>query len=167
MDRVLIGNAVFFIGALIMIATGFIRNKNRILGVQCVQFAVMGIGQAILGGFTGAITNLVSILRNLFGIRTKFGLPFKLVFCAVQIGMTFFVAPKTLIDWFPTMSACLYTWFLDIKSAIIFKVIMILCQVLWVVYDFIIQNYVGMVFDVSTMVSLGAGIVMLQKAKEK
>ncbi len=167
MDRVFIGNAIFFVGALIMIGIGFIRSKNKILGAQCVQFAVMGIAQVVLGGFSGAIANLVGILRNILGIRVKFGTPLKFFFCALQIGMTFFVMPKTIIDWFPVMSTCLYTCFLDTKSTVVLKMVMIVCQALWVAYDFVIQNYTGMVFDVSAIVSLTAGIVMLQKAKEK
>ncbi len=167
LNHILIGNAIFLIGSLMMVAIGIIRGKNRILVVQCVQFTFMGIAQFILGGITGSITNAVSILRNVICVWVKFTLPYKLLFMGIQVIMTILVWPTTVIQWLPTVAACLYTWFLDTKSEKVLKTVMIVCQLFWVVFDFSIQNYVGVAFDLFTVVSTVAGILMLKKARAK
>lgn len=150
-----------------MVAIGLIRSKKKILIAQCAQFTIMGIAQLILGGITGTVTNLVSILRNIICVRVKFTLLYKLIFMGLQVGLTLLVMPTTLIAWFPTAAALLYTWILDTKSEKVLKWAMIACQLLWVVFDFSIQNYVGVVFDLFTVVSTVVGIMMLQKARQQ
>lgn len=150
-----------------MVSIGLIRSKQKILIAQCAQFTIMGVAQLILGGITGTITNLVSILRNVICVRVKFTLAYKLIFMGIQVLLTLFVLPKTLIEWFPTAAALLYTWVLDTKSEKVLKIAMIACQVFWVVFDFSIQNYVGVVFDLFTIVSTVAGILMLRKARKQ
>ena len=64
--QLFIGNIVIFIGALFMVAIGLIKSKKNILIAQNFQFLIMGIGNLILGGTSGFISNMVSIARNLF-----------------------------------------------------------------------------------------------------
>lgn len=165
MNHIIIGNAIFFVGSLIMVAIGLIRSKQKILIAQCVQFTIMGVGQLILGGITGTITNIVSILRNIICVRVKFTLVYKLIFMGLQVALTLLVRPTSLLQWLPTVAALLYTWILDTKSEKVIKITMIACEVIWVVFDFSIQNYVGAVFDIFTIVSTIAGIIMLKKAR--
>ena len=47
MNILLIGNAFALVGAILMIVTGFLKKKNQILGVQIVQFTLMGIGKTL------------------------------------------------------------------------------------------------------------------------
>lgn len=167
MDLVVIGNVVSLVGALFMIAIGFLKRKRHILVAQCLQFGIMGAGQWFLGGITGLISNLVSIARNLVCIRFSFQLPLKLIFMAIQILMTLAVRPVGVVAWFPTLAACLYTWFLDTKKETLLKIVIIACQLLWIVYDASIQNYSALVFDVFTVFSNLAGIFMIQSSAKK
>ena len=167
MNPVVIGNVVSFIGALFMIAIGFIKRKRHILVAQCFQFGIMGAGQWILGGTTGVISNLVSIVRNLVCIWLPFSLPLKLVFMVIQVLMTVAVRPVGLVAWFPTIAACLFTWFLDTKKETLLKIVIIACQLLWIVYDASIQNYSALIFDVFTVLSNLAGIFIILKTRKK
>lgn len=167
MDLVVIGNVVSLIGALFMIAIGFLKRKRHILVAQCFQFGIMGAGQWILGGITGVISNLVSIIRNLVCVWLPFRLPLKLVFMVIQVLMTLAVKPVGVVAWFPTVAACLYTWFLDTKKETLLKIVIIVCQLLWIAYDASIQNYSALIFDVFTVFSNLAGIFMIQKSAKK
>ena len=167
MDPVVIGNVVSFIGAMFMIAIGFLKRKRHILVAQCFQFGIMGAGQWILGGITGVISNLVSIVRNLVCMWLPFRLPLKLTFMLIQVLMTLAVKPVGLVAWFPTVAACLYTWFLDTKKETLLKIVIIACQLLWIVYDASIQNYSALIFDVFTVFSNLVGIFMIQKSAAK
>ena len=63
-NSLLIGNIIALIGALFMVAIGLVKNKRNILIMQNIQFFIMGIGNLILGGVSGFVANIVSIIRN-------------------------------------------------------------------------------------------------------
>lgn len=161
--QIIIGNIVAFTGALIMISIGFIKGKSRILIVQCVQFFVMGLGNLILGGFTGFLTNMVSMLRNLYTFKFKYTIPVKLIFIAAQVILAVRVNNLGLIGWLPIIAASAFTWFLDVKSGLGIKILIVTTQVPWLIYDLYIKSYTGSVFDVLSIITNTVGIVMILK----
>ena len=80
MNPILLGNLISFAGAFLMVVIGLIKRKEKVLAVQCVQFSLMGIGNLVLGGVTGALSNLISLIRNLVCYRTGVTVPLKLIF---------------------------------------------------------------------------------------
>lgn len=162
-NPVLVGNIISLIGSFVMIAIGFLKKKNQILLAQCAQFGIMGAGQAVLGGFSGVVSNIVSILRNLICVKWAFTMPFKVTFIVIQILLTAAIKPVGIIAWLPAIAACLYTWFLDLKNERLLKIVIIITQLFWIVYDFSIHNYTALAFDVFTVISNCIGIIMLKK----
>ena len=166
-DVRIIGNCISFVGALIMVGTGFIKKKDRILLAQCAQFGILGISNLVLGGVTGFISNILSIVRNLYCIKFKFGWPAKLVFVVLQAAISGVVNTEGVIGWFPVFCAALYTCILDVKDERILKGVIIFMQVLWCIYDFVHCNYVVFVMDIATIIANIVGIIMIQKAKSR
>ena len=162
---VLFGNLVSFLGCILMVAIGFIKKKDRILTAQCIQFALMDAGNLILGAMAGVISNGISIIRNLLFTRVKGTTGLKVLFIAIQVALTLLMSGGALIEWLPVMAVVVYTWCLDLKSAVAFKVVIIGCQVLWTVYDWHYMNYVAFAFDLMTIVSTVVGIVMIRREK--
>lgn len=165
MNTILIGNIFAFVGALVMVSIGLIKTKKNILLAQCVQCLIMGIGNLILGGVTGFLSNMVSIVRNLISVRTKMTAPLKIFFIAVQLVMAWFFNNLGIIGWLPVFAACLFTWYLDSDSEILLKAIIILSEIMWSVFDFTIHNYVALCMDILTVVTNTIGIVMLKKGR--
>lgn len=166
MNLVVIGNLISFLGCLLMVSIGFLRKKEQILGVQCLQFSLMGVSNFLLGGISGTISNLVSIVRNLVFFKAKVTVPLKLGFIALQILLSLGALGKSPLEWLPVLAAGALTWFLDVKSEITLKAVIIATFFLWVVYDLCHQNYVAMTFDVLSIFSNAAGIFMIYKAKK-
>ncbi len=52
MNPILIGNIISFAGAIIMVLIGLIKERKKILSAQIAQFALMGLGNLVLGGVT-------------------------------------------------------------------------------------------------------------------
>ncbi len=161
----LLGNIAAFIGCVIMVAIGLIKKKEHILTAQCFQFAFMGLGNLALGATAGFISNLVSIVRNLVFTRIRPTFALKIGFIAVQALLTLLIGGTALIEWLPVIAVVVYTWFLDIKNAVAFKLMIIGTQLLWTVYDLYYQNYVAFTFDLLTMVSTVIGIIRIKKEK--
>ncbi len=56
----------------------------------------------------------------------------------------------------------LFTWFLDSENVILLKVLIAGMQLMWLVYDISISNYVGMVVDVVSAVTNVVGIFLVK-----
>ena len=159
------GNLVSLIGCVLMVAIGFVRKKERVITLQCVQFGFLAAGNLILGAFSGFISGVVSILRNLVFPRVGGGPGLKLVFIAVQVVLTFLAGWAGPISLLPLLAGILFTWFIDTKSDVQLKWVIIIAQVMWAVYDFYYRNFVAFTFDILTILSNLMGIVMLKKER--
>jgi len=162
---VLLGNFAAFVGCVIMVAIGFIKKKERILTAQCVQFGFLALGNLALGATAGFISGIVGIVRNLVFTKTKGSTRLKLVFIAVQLILTAFTWNGQLIEWIPVLATVLFTWFLDTKSDMLFKLVIIAGQAMWTCYDWFYLNYVAFVFDLLTIGSNLIGMLIIRKSK--
>lgn len=165
MNTLLIGNLVSMLGAGLMVVIGILKTRRQILLTQCLQFALMGAGNLVLGGYTGAVSNFLSIVRN--GIVCALGDlsgPLKLIFIAVQVLLSAMTNAHGLVGWLPVAATVLYTWMLDAKSEVTLKLVMIAAQLMWLSYDIFFQNYTAAAFDILTVASTVLGILRLKKA---
>ena len=161
MDIVLIANIISFVGAVIMVISGLLKTKRTILIAQNVQFSIQAVGNIMLGGYSGAAINLISIVRNVFCVFVPFTWLWKIVFIVLQVGLTVWVNGLALIGLLPLAAACLFTVFLDTKNDVLLKVVLTVAQMMWAVYDFSIRNYAFFVFDILTILSNLIGIFLL------
>lgn len=166
MNTVILGNLVSLAGCFLMVAIGFIRKKERILGLQCIQFGIMCTGNLILGAYAGAIAGIVSIARNLVFFKYKGTLKLKLLFIVIQFLLSWNSLQSGWLEWLPLLSTILFTCFLDVKSEVLLKIVLIMAQSFWLVYDLCYQNYTTMTFDFLTMVSTTIGMVMILRDKK-
>ena len=162
---VLIANIISLVGAVIMVVIGFIPERSRILKLQCVQWLILGIANVMLGGVTGLISNLVSIVRNLWSLKRELTRPVILFFIALQIALSIPFNTLGLLGWLPTVAAIAFTLFLNSKDARVLKLAIIFGQVLWSIFDFSLMNYSAFAFDIFTIISSLVGIWQLRKAR--
>ncbi|MDO4458774.1 MAG: YgjV family protein [Clostridia bacterium] len=166
MNSLIFGNILAFIGSAIMVAIGLVKNRNKIILAQCAQFAFQGTANLVLGGTSGGIATLLSILRNLICIKWKLNVPLKVVF-SVIVAVPCLMSFNGILSLFPLISAIAFTWLLDVKSAVLLKTVIISTSCLWLIYDFSIKNYVAAAFDAFTIVSNTVGIFMVRKNGEQ
>lgn len=163
MNTFLIGNLISGIGCLVMVGIGLLRKKSHILIAQCVQCGFMGLGNLILGGISGFICNIVTILRNLVFVRFPVTKKLKILFILLQFLLSLNSLGGGLICWLPLLSAALFTWFMDTSSTAKLKIVILITQVMWLIYDLYYRNYVAAAFDVMTMCSNLIGFFMVRK----
>ena len=161
-----LGNGVSMVGCVLMVAIGFVRQKDRVIRLQCFQFGFLALGNLILGAFSGFISGAVSILRNLLFPVIGGGVKWKLLFIAAQVILTLIAGWAGPISLLPLMAGILFTWFLDTKSDIQLKWVIIIAQILWAVYDFYYRNFVAFSFDLLTILSNFLGIIMLSREED-
>ena len=153
MNALLIGNAISMIGCLVMVGIGFLKKKNHILIAQSVQCLFMGAGNLILGGISGFICNMVTILRNFVFLKFRNTTVLKIFFILLQFVLSISSLSLGWISWLPIAAAALFTWYMDTKSEAKLKIVILCTQVMWLTYDLYFRNYVASAFDVMTMIS--------------
>ena len=161
----LLGNVLSLIGCSLMVCIGFIRRKERVLACQCVQFGFLAAGNLILGAYSGGISGIVSILRNLVFTRRGGGTLLKLGFIAVQILLTLLAGWAGAISLLPLTAGILFTWFIDTRSDARLKLVIVATQVLWGIYDLHYHNYVAFTFDILTIGANGFSLIALLRKK--
>lgn len=162
------GNVISFLGCMVMIALGLVKNKKHILLGQMGQFTLQGVANLLLGAVSGVVSCVVSILR--IAVFTRFRkVPawLKLSFLALQAVLTLLMGAQTFSDWLPVLSMVLYTWYLDTEDAVLFKLVNMAGVVMWVFYDFIHRNYSAFTFDLFTIISTTVGILMILSDRKR
>ena len=153
MNLLLIGNAISMVGCLIMVLIGFLKKKNHILVAQCAQCMFMGVGNLVLGGISGFVCNIVTILRNFVFLKFRNTTFLKIFFILLQFVLSISSLSAGWISWLPILSAALFTWYMDTRSEAKLKIVILCTQVMWLTYDLYFRNYAASTFDVMTMIS--------------
>ncbi|MGM9948382.1 YgjV family protein [Floccifex sp.] len=161
--NLLIGNAIALLGSFVMIGIGFLKKKEQIILAQCLQCFFMGLSNLVLGGITGVITNLFTILRNLISFKIEFKSNVKILFIVVQWILAFVLHQIQWINLLPILSTSIFTWYMDCKNPITFKIVVIGTLIMWLIYDFSIQNYVASFFDVITICTNTFTLIQMKK----
>ena len=63
--EVLIGNIVAFVAASLMVYTGILNDRKKIIRIQILYTCLFIVSDFLLDGFSGAIINFLTIIRNL------------------------------------------------------------------------------------------------------
>ena len=165
MNFLFIGNAVSMIGCLIMVLIGLLKQKSHILIAQSVQCLFMGAGNLILGGVSGFISNIVTIIRNLVFLKFRNTAALKVFFILLQLILSLGSLTDGFISWLPLIAAALFTWCMDTRSPAKLKICILCTQVMWLAYDLYYRNFVASAFDVMTFISNVIGLYMVCRKK--
>lgn len=167
MNALILGNIFGLIGSLFLVGIGFIKTKKKTLIAQCFQCGFFALGNLVLGGYTGMVTNLVNIIRNLYSFWLPFNIPAKIVFILIQVVIGLKVNTLGAIGLLPIIACVLFTWFLDTKSDRTMKIIVMSTTLMWTFYDFVIKNYTAVAFDVSSIITNCVGMYRILASNKK
>ena len=161
----IIGNVIALVASLLMVYSGIIKKKEKVLCVQSIQIGLYVISNIILGGISGAIINAISFVRNILCYKNRLGIIEKTVITILVVGLTIYFNNLGIIGLLPLVSTVVYLWFMTIKDVRKFKVLVIFTMILWGIYDFTIKSYTSFVFEVLTIFTNIYAINKINKTK--
>lgn len=153
MSNIIIGNVVAFIGSVLMVYSGIIKEKKKILYVQTVQIGLFVISNFILGGITGGIINILCCIRNILSYKDKLGLTEKIIITILSVALTVPFNNLGFIGLLPMLSTVLYIWLMNVKDIVKFKILIAFTNFTWLVYDICILSYTSAIFDFMSMIA--------------
>ena len=169
MNTIILGNIIALVAASISIVIGIIKSKKKILFTQTIQYITYAIADFILGGITGSITNLISIIRNVLCYKEKLNKTMIILLIIVSIILTLMFNNLGFIGLLPLFNNIVYTLFINIKDEFKFKILILTQMLLWLIYDITIRAYTSAIFEVITIVSCitTAYQIYINRKKEK
>lgn len=142
------------------------KTTKGVLLVQSLSQLIYGIGTAILGGYSGAVQNAVSILRNFVairGIKNRY-LEWFLVALGVVLGVAF--NNLGLLGLLPVVANLQYTLviFRCGGNQRLLKISFMISVGMFALFNLAILNLVGAVTNLAVVVT--TGVVLIRTRKE-
>lgn len=153
MVSIIIGNIIALIASILMVYSGILKQKEKILYFQTVQIGMLVISNIILGGITGAIINALSMIRNILCYKNKLGLKEKIIITILTIILTFKFNNLGYIGLLPLIGTVSYIWLMNIKDVRKFKLLIIFTMLMWLIYDVVIKSYTSAIFDFMNIIA--------------
>lgn len=162
---VIIANIIDFVAALVQVGSGSIKKKTKILAVQTIQLLMQAVSMLLLGGVTGAVSNVLSCYRNYLCYKDKLTNFWKGLLIAASVAMTLLLNEQGLLGVIPAAVCTVYILLMDLKDPVKFKLLVTLSFVPWLVYHFALKSYVGAFFDAATVVTNAATLSAMIREK--
>lgn len=167
MNTILIANAIALIASLLMVYTGYIKKKEKILFFQTIQIGLSVTSNLILGGITGAIINALGLIRNILCYKEKLNKIAQIILIILSILLGVYFNNLALIGLLPIISNVVYMVFMNIKDVTKFKYLIIFTMTMWLIYDIYIMSYTSAVFDLGNIIANIISIIQIKKSTKK
>ena len=145
--NIIIGNIIALIASILMVYSGIIKKKEKIVYIQTVQIMMSVLSNVVLGGKTGAIINALNCLRNILYSKNKLHKKERIIIIILAIILSLSFNNLGLIGILPLISTIAYTMLMNIKDIRKFKLLNIFTMTMWLIYDISIKSYTAAIFD--------------------
>lgn len=153
MNTIILGNIIALIAASLSVVIGIIKSKKKVLFTQTIQYITYATADFILGGITGAITNIIGIFRNVLCYKEKLSKIMVAIVILISTILTLMFNNLGFIGLLPLFNNIIYTLFINIKDELKFKILILAQMILWLIYDLTIKAYTSAIFEVITIIS--------------
>lgn len=165
--NIIIANIIDLVAAVVQVGSGAIKKKSKILIVQTIQLLMQAVSMLLLGGVTGAVSNVLSCFRNFLCYKDKLNIVWKIILIVASIGFTIALNDQEFLGIIPAAVCTVYIIFMDVKDPVKFKLLVTLSFVPWAVYHFILKSYTGAIFDAATVVTNTVTLIKMVKENKE
>lgn len=164
MIRILIANIIDLLAALVQVGSGTLKSRSKILLFQILQLGMQTVSMFLLDAIPGAISNILSCIRNYLCYKDVFTWPVKITLILLSGILTVMFNNQGWLGYLPFIICTVYVIFMDIKDPIKFKLLVTLSFIPWIFYYLIIQSYTGAFFAFSTVITNFWTLYKMKKA---
>ena len=164
MHYFIIGNIIALIASLVMVYSGTLKQKKKILYFQTVQIGLSVISNLVLGGISGAIINVIGLIRNILCYKDRLKIKEKIIITILATILILKFNNLGCVGFLPLISTVTYIWLMNIKNVKMFKMLIAITTLMWFIYDLVIKSYTSAIFDAMTII---ANLVTISKLKKE
>lgn len=160
---IIIGNLIAFIASIFMVIGGLKKEKKSILYLEIIQIGLYVISNILLGGYTGAIINVLNCIRDFLCYKEKLGTREKIIILIFAISLSIIFNNLGWIGILPLIASIIYICFMNTKDIVKFKLLIVFSLVMWLIYDLSIKSYTSSAFDFFSIIANTISISQLLK----
>lgn len=151
-----------FIYALFLILSNFRKTSKQILLFQTISFFFKALHYYLLGGMSGFLTSLISMIRNIIFYKIKESKIWTFLFIIIFliIAILTYNNPYTLLPVFATI---IYTLIINYDNPTYLRYGMFITSTSWLIYNIYIFSYSGMLIQTIMIISNIIAIIKLDK----
>ena len=140
------------IGAVLLLISTFSDTKKKMLGIQIFDAASNTIADALLGGWSGVMLNIIGIVRNITTIKGdgKTNKALLSVLVLFTIVVTVMLNPSGFLTLIAELEYTIVVSRCDLFKS---KIALSLNLFLWLFYDILLQSYPVAIADLIILVS--------------
>lgn len=153
MITVILANMIDLLASLVQVASGRIKDREKILLFQILQLGMQTVSMFLLGAIPGAISNILSCIRNYLCYREIFTWPVKLLLIVLSGILTVAFNNQGLLGYLPFIVCTVYVLLMEMKDPIHFKLLVTLTFIPWIFYYLVIRSYTGAFFAFATVLT--------------
>lgn len=143
------------------------HSTKRIIGIQTINLVLSTVAGILLQGYSGAVQDAVSLIRNLVVLTGRQNRVLSVLFVAASLILGFLFNNRGVIGVLPIVASVQYAvvvlnpktseWIL--KASIFFN------TVCWAIYSFYLYNYVNAIANVVIAVTALYQLVVSKKIR--
>ena len=153
-----------FIYALFLMLSNFGKTTKQILLLQTISFFFKSVHYYLLGGISGFLTSIISMLRNLIFTKIKSNKTWTIVFILIYL-IIGFMTYTTLGSILPIIATIFYTIIVNKNNPSYLRWGMLITSIIWLLYNIYIISYSGIITQVIILFSNVLAIIKLDKKK--
>lgn len=161
---VIIGNIIAFVASIFMVVAGMLNDRKKILVVQTLQMALFIASNIVLKGYTAAVINAISIIRNMLAYKDKLSDKLTYLLLGLTIIISILVNNNAIIGLLPLIGTVVFTLNINNKNITKLKLALSLNMFLWFIFDLYIKSFTSAIFD---FLSMAAGLITVYQIKMK
>ena len=157
------GQLIGFIYMFFLIYSYFQKTANKLLLYQSLAFLFKGIHYFLIGGMSGAITSVISFIRNLF--FTKVSSKLLMLFFIILYLIIGFITYNGFFSILPVAATIFYSFFVYIKNLKYLRISNLFISFIWLSYNIYLLSYAGILVQLILIISSVFSIIYLDKKK--
>lgn len=157
MNEIVIGNILVLIAQLSTIYISTRRDRTKILYAQFFPMSLLTLSSILLKGYSAVAIDIIEIFRNIVilkDIKIKYR---EILFAAATIILGVAFNNRGILGLLPVVANLLQTYVLMNRNIGMkyLKIAFALSFLCWTIYNFVINSYVGVVFNfINVLVNL-------------
>lgn len=162
----IIGNLLALLGEGLLVVSASSKGKGRTVAFQTAALASVAAANLVLGGYGGALVNMVGIGRNVLLLRGHDSLAMRVSTSAALVALALAIGAATgfadRLFWLPLAANLLYTMCGHLRGWR-FKAMCATNFAMWLPYDLLLGNYVSAASDAANILLSARAAVSLRR----
>lgn len=156
------GQILGLIYALFLILSNFGKSTKQILFLQTISFFFKTLHYYLLGGISGFLTSLISMIRNIIFYKIKESKIWAVFFIIIYI-IIGIITLKSIYTLLPVFATIIYTLIINYNNPKYLRYGIFITSLTWLIYNIYIISYSGIIIQIIMLISNIIAIIKLDK----